>query len=128
MPRPPLAEALLVEAGVTAPQCVKDRLGTHGYGIPGQPADGVRVGDFDMFEAVACGADPLLPHLGRGLVKGLEGRIEACVADDVEARLDAEQRTRRQVRRSLRNREVLVSALPGGVAVIRPQGSGPGPD
>jgi hypothetical protein len=77
-----------------------------------------------MFEAVAGGTDPLLPHFSGGQVQGLQRRIEAGVPDDMKPRLDAQQRTGCQVRSGLVRRNIQAAALPRCVGVVRAQGSG----
>ena len=95
-------EPLLVQPAGAAPGGVEPGLGADRHGVLGQLADGVGIGHFHVFEAVAGGTDPLLPHFRGGQVQGVQRRIEAGVADDVEAGLDAQQRARRQVRSRLR--------------------------
>ena len=81
-----------------------------------------------MFQPVARGADLLLSDVGRRPVQRVQRGVEAGVADDVEACLDPQQRARRDVGRRLRGREVQAAALPGGVAVVLPEGRGPRTD
>ena len=47
--------------------------------------------ELDVLESVPRGSDALLPHLGRGEVEGVEGRVQAGVADHVETCLDPQE-------------------------------------
>ena len=78
-----------------------------------------------MLEPVPRGTDALLPHLSRGEVEGVEGRVQAGVADHVETRLDPQEGARREVGGCLGHGEVQAAALSGRVGVVRTQGGSP---
>jgi hypothetical protein len=67
----------------------------------------------------------LLPYFGSGQIESIEGRVEAGVANHMEAGLDTQKRTRRKMGGRLGRGKLPGAPLPRRVSIIGAQGSRP---